>query len=216
MFELVSAYGSVGLSLGLPTVRFSGPCFILLLLTCAQANYSFSGAFSTISKLIVCAVMIRGRHRGLPVAIDRAVMYPREYENQDYGEGEETDSDSENEDDKSQTHTHRPRVLSIITEPVPALERHLHRRSFHRKSQQSLGKTESKTDQPPNPPQLDLSQLSGRLENIQDKSEVSVHAWRQDMEKAKTRASTETLPGEQSSNASYHRSDTSSSHREVE
>ncbi|KAH9965506.1 cation transport protein-domain-containing protein [Russula dissimulans] len=62
IFELVSAYGSVGLSLGLP-----------------YANYSFSGAFRPLSKLIVCLVMLRGRHRGLPVAIDRAVLLPFEY-----------------------------------------------------------------------------------------------------------------------------------------
>jgi len=61
MFELVSGYATVGLSLGIPT-----------------ANYSFSGAFHTFSKLIICAVMIRGRHRGLPVALDRAVLLPRE------------------------------------------------------------------------------------------------------------------------------------------
>ncbi|KAJ7821116.1 cation transport protein-domain-containing protein [Mycena olivaceomarginata] len=59
VFELVSAYGTVGLSLGIPT-----------------ENYSFSGALTPLSKLIVCLVMIRGRHRGLPVAIDRAVMLP--------------------------------------------------------------------------------------------------------------------------------------------
>lgn len=57
MFELVSAYGTVGLSLGIPT-----------------QNYSFSGALSTLSKFIIILVMLRGRHRGLPVAIDRAVL----------------------------------------------------------------------------------------------------------------------------------------------
>jgi len=62
LFELISAYGGVGLSLGLP-----------------YANYSFSGAFRPLSKLIVCLVMLRGRHRGLPVAIDRAVLLPFEY-----------------------------------------------------------------------------------------------------------------------------------------
>ncbi|KAF7351098.1 Potassium transport protein [Mycena sanguinolenta] len=62
VFELVSAYGTVGLSLGIPT-----------------QNYSFSGALAPLSKLIVCLVMIRGRHRGLPVAIDRAVMLPMEF-----------------------------------------------------------------------------------------------------------------------------------------
>ncbi|KAF8648539.1 hypothetical protein AX16_006243 [Volvariella volvacea WC 439] len=64
LFELVSAYGTVGLSLGIP-----------------DQNYSFSGAFKPLSKLIVCAVMIRGRHRGLPVAIDRAVVLPWVEEN---------------------------------------------------------------------------------------------------------------------------------------
>ncbi|EGO00821.1 hypothetical protein SERLA73DRAFT_105229 [Serpula lacrymans var. lacrymans S7.3] len=63
IFELVSAYGTVGLSLGQP----------------AQ-NYSFSGALSPLSKLIICIVMLRGRHRGLPVAIDRAVMLPSEFQ----------------------------------------------------------------------------------------------------------------------------------------
>ncbi|KAF7362270.1 Potassium transport protein [Mycena venus] len=62
VFELVSAYGTVGLSLGIPT-----------------ENYSFSGALTPLSKLIVCLVMIRGRHRGLPVAIDRAVLLPMEF-----------------------------------------------------------------------------------------------------------------------------------------
>ncbi|KAI9507993.1 cation transport protein-domain-containing protein [Russula earlei] len=62
VFELVSAYGGVGLSLGVP-----------------YADHSFSGAFRPLSKLIVCLVMLRGRHRGLPVAIDRAVLLPFEY-----------------------------------------------------------------------------------------------------------------------------------------
>lgn len=44
-----------------------------------QANYSLSGAFHRLSKLILCAVMLRGRHRGLPVALDRAVMLPHEF-----------------------------------------------------------------------------------------------------------------------------------------
>lgn len=63
IFELVSAYGTVGLSLGIPT-----------------ENYSFSGALKPLSKLILCLVMLRGRHRGLPVAIDRAIMLPSEFE----------------------------------------------------------------------------------------------------------------------------------------
>ena len=52
---MVSAFGGIGLTLGIPT-----------------ENFSFSGALKPLSKLIVCVIMLRGRHRGLPVAIDRA------------------------------------------------------------------------------------------------------------------------------------------------
>ncbi|KFY24307.1 hypothetical protein V493_05328 [Pseudogymnoascus sp. VKM F-4281 (FW-2241)] len=60
-FEVVSAYGNVGLSLGHPSVATS-----------------LSGQFTTFSKLIICIVMIRGRHRTLPYALDRAIMLPSE------------------------------------------------------------------------------------------------------------------------------------------
>lgn len=53
--------GNVGLSLGYPTVMTS-----------------LSGMFSTFSKLIICAMMIRGRHRGLPYTLDHAIMLPDE------------------------------------------------------------------------------------------------------------------------------------------
>ena len=59
VFEVVSGYGCVGITVGAP----------------GQA-YSFSGAWYTGSKLILCLVMLRGRHRGLPVALDRAVRLP--------------------------------------------------------------------------------------------------------------------------------------------
>ncbi|KAL8875701.1 MAG: hypothetical protein Q9198_005974, partial [Flavoplaca austrocitrina] len=62
IFEVISAYGTVGLSIGLPT-----------------AAYSFSGDWHVASKLILCTVMLRGRHRGLPVAIDRAILLPGEH-----------------------------------------------------------------------------------------------------------------------------------------
>ncbi|OAG43279.1 hypothetical protein AYO21_02565 [Fonsecaea monophora] len=61
IFEVVSGYGCVGISVGVP-----------------WNNYSFSGAWHLASKLILCAVMLRGRHRGLPVSIDRAVLLPDE------------------------------------------------------------------------------------------------------------------------------------------
>ncbi|ORY57908.1 cation transport protein-domain-containing protein [Pseudomassariella vexata] len=59
VFEVVSAYGCVGISVGVPT-----------------NSYSFSGGWYKGSKLILCLVMLRGRHRGLPVALDRAVRLP--------------------------------------------------------------------------------------------------------------------------------------------
>ncbi|KAE8225980.1 hypothetical protein CF319_g1342 [Tilletia indica] len=69
MFELVSAYGTVGLSTGTPF-----------------DNFSLSGRFRTLSKLVVCFVMLRGRHRGLPMAIDRAVLLPMELEQEDFAD----------------------------------------------------------------------------------------------------------------------------------
>ncbi|KAL6357043.1 hypothetical protein LRP88_10660 [Fusarium phalaenopsidis] len=59
LFEVTSAYGNVGLSLGYPT-----------------ATTSLSGMFGTFSKVVMCLMMIRGRHRGLPYALDRAIMLP--------------------------------------------------------------------------------------------------------------------------------------------
>jgi len=58
---LILLSGTVGLSLGYPDV-----------------NTSFSGQFKTISKLVIIAMQIRGRHRGLPYQVDRAVgtLYP--------------------------------------------------------------------------------------------------------------------------------------------
>ncbi|PSR76230.1 cation transport protein-domain-containing protein [Coniella lustricola] len=61
LFEIVSAYGTVGLSLG-----YSG------------VNASLSSQFSVIGKLVIIAMQIRGRHRGLPYGLDRAVLLPSE------------------------------------------------------------------------------------------------------------------------------------------
>jgi Trk-type K+ transport system membrane component len=43
-----------------------------LILYWLQDNFSFVGSFRPLSKIVVIIVMIRGRHRGLPLAIDRA------------------------------------------------------------------------------------------------------------------------------------------------
>lgn len=61
IFEVVSAYGCVGVSVGYP-----------------GKNSSFCGAWHAVSKLILAGVTLRGRHRGLPVAIDKAIMLPSE------------------------------------------------------------------------------------------------------------------------------------------
>lgn len=58
VFEIVSAYGSVGLSLGIP-----------------GQPYSLSGAFSTVGRLTIMAVMFLGKHRGLPRCSDEVVDY---------------------------------------------------------------------------------------------------------------------------------------------
>ncbi|PSN64839.1 hypothetical protein BS50DRAFT_644661 [Corynespora cassiicola Philippines] len=58
-FEVVSAYGNVGLSLGHPS-NLTSLC----------------GHFTPFSKLVICAMMIRGRHRGLPYQLDRAIVLP--------------------------------------------------------------------------------------------------------------------------------------------
>lgn len=61
LFEIVSAYGTVGLSMGVPGV-----------------NASLCSQFSVPGKLIIVAMQIRGRHRGLPYGLDRAVILPSE------------------------------------------------------------------------------------------------------------------------------------------
>jgi hypothetical protein len=59
LFEVVSAYGTVGLSLGYSAV-----------------NASLCSQFSVVGKLVIVAMMIRGRHRGLPYGLDRAILLP--------------------------------------------------------------------------------------------------------------------------------------------
>ncbi|KAL1843790.1 hypothetical protein VTJ49DRAFT_7500 [Mycothermus thermophilus] len=61
LFEVVSAYGTVGMSLG-----YSG------------VNASLCSQFTTLGKLVLVAMMIRGRHRGLPYGLDRAILLPSE------------------------------------------------------------------------------------------------------------------------------------------
>ena len=62
LFEIVSAYGTVGLSLGYTGI-----------------DASFSAEFGVVSKLVIIAMQIRGRHRGLPYELDRAILLPSEH-----------------------------------------------------------------------------------------------------------------------------------------
>lgn len=57
VFEVVSAHGTIGWSMGLP-----------------NATVSLSGGFSNLGKLVMMAIMIRGRHRAMPYNVDRAVI----------------------------------------------------------------------------------------------------------------------------------------------
>ncbi len=61
LFEIVSAYGTVGLSLGYTNI-----------------NASLCSQFTVVGKLVIIAMMIRGRHRGLPYGLDRAILLPSE------------------------------------------------------------------------------------------------------------------------------------------
>ncbi|GAA6010211.1 hypothetical protein JCM11491_005393 [Sporobolomyces phaffii] len=71
IFEIISAYGCVGLSLGNNL-----------------NSTSLSGVLRTLSKLVLIATMVRGRHRGLPVRIDRSIMLPSELEDAREGEAQ--------------------------------------------------------------------------------------------------------------------------------
>ncbi|OAD72028.1 hypothetical protein PHYBLDRAFT_114125 [Phycomyces blakesleeanus NRRL 1555(-)] len=61
LYECVSAFGNVGASVGFP-----------------GTTPSQSAEYRTLSKLVIMVLMYRGRHRGLPAAIDRAVLLPSE------------------------------------------------------------------------------------------------------------------------------------------
>lgn len=63
IFEVVSGYGCVGISVGVP-----------------WDDYSFRGSWYVLSKLILCWGYAGGaRHRGLLVVIDMAVLLPGEW-----------------------------------------------------------------------------------------------------------------------------------------
>ncbi|ORX45719.1 TrkH-domain-containing protein [Hesseltinella vesiculosa] len=59
IYECVSAFGNIGASTGYP-----------------NTSVSQAGEFRVISKFVLIVLMYKGRHRGLPASIDRAVMLP--------------------------------------------------------------------------------------------------------------------------------------------
>jgi len=113
MFEVVSAYGTNGLSLGV-----------------SDDDFSLSGGFTPLSKVVICLVMLRGRHRGLPVAIDRAVVLPWEYEKQrhedhpaeqseertDQGYGVQQDQERQEQDRDSDPNETEPSSTTLRSE----------------------------------------------------------------------------------------------------
>jgi hypothetical protein len=56
LFEVVSAYSCVGVSVGYP-----------------GESYAFCGAWHTFSKLLLIAIALRGRHRGLDFSSGKAI-----------------------------------------------------------------------------------------------------------------------------------------------
>jgi len=59
LFEVISAYGTVGLSIGYGSLATS-----------------LSAVFHPFSKFCIIVLMILGRHRGLPLSLDRALQLP--------------------------------------------------------------------------------------------------------------------------------------------
>lgn len=96
LFELISAYGTVGMSLGYTTV-----------------NASLSSQFTTVGKLVIIAAMIRGRHRGLPYGLDRAVLLPSEH--LDRAEAEDNELVLQRRESALSTAVSMGRPASILT-----------------------------------------------------------------------------------------------------
>lgn len=95
MFEVVSGYTNIGLSLGLPNQAYSfsgglytGSKIVMVLVMSKQSFLSFHRSSSLLQDFLECnslesgvdltLYLVRGRHRGLPVALDRAVRLPKE------------------------------------------------------------------------------------------------------------------------------------------
>ena len=96
-------------------------------------NFSLSGRFNTLGKLVVIAVMLRGRHRGLPVAIDRAILLPDEVEAEDLsaaysvmGDGPDDEYDEYDDEDYNygSSYGHPSAVGTGLTKPYSTASIH--------------------------------------------------------------------------------------------
>lgn len=81
LFEVASAYGCVGVSIGYPGkstryVPFSPKYRSIVHVEGRLTFYSLSAQLNWKSKLVLCIVMFLGRHRGLPLAMDHALELP--------------------------------------------------------------------------------------------------------------------------------------------
>ncbi|KAF8200312.1 hypothetical protein BJ912DRAFT_1038825 [Pholiota molesta] len=68
----------------------SKKCFELFRVLFELDNFAFSGALHPLSKIIVMITMVRGRHRGLPVAVDRVALLPSDLVTQNHESNNKT------------------------------------------------------------------------------------------------------------------------------
>ncbi|KAL6930778.1 uncharacterized protein HGUI_03358 [Hanseniaspora guilliermondii] len=88
LFEIVSAYGTVGLSLGYP-----------------NTDTSFCAQFTKLSKFIVVLLLLRGKHRGLPNSLDRAIMLPSDHLQQLDNKNFRLVNDTTDEEEEQEEHS---------------------------------------------------------------------------------------------------------------
>jgi Trk-type K+ transport system membrane component len=103
-FEVVSAYGNVGLSFGHPSNLTS-----------------LSGHFTVFGKVVICAMMLRGRHRGLPYALDRAITLPSDLttsddEDKKYKDKDVTETASEGVKEKKSLGQQGRKMMKAMTQ----------------------------------------------------------------------------------------------------
>ena len=81
LFELISGYGTTGLSWGLP-----------------NTSLSLAGGFHTISKIILISLQILGRHRGMPQAVDKAIQLGPDVNDIQFDDQQQTSTSEEKEE----------------------------------------------------------------------------------------------------------------------